>query len=272
MPAFAIDLDEIAPLGEVVDHCLFQIQLATQLVEVGHFQLGTVLDGATGGLELAEHQLQQGTFAGAIVANQANTVTAQDIGGEVAHQWALARPGETDLLQLDNALARGIGSFHLKTGLALTLDALGALLAHGLERAHPTFVAGTPGLDTLADPHLFLRQLLVEQRIGRGFRRQLLLLVFKKAAVVALPVDQLAAIQFHDACGQRLQELTVVGDEQHRAAEFQQHLFQPGDGMNVQVVGRLVEQQYVGLTDQRLGQQHPATPATRQLGHGFFSR
>jgi hypothetical protein len=34
------------------------------------------------------------------------------------------------------------------------------------QRAHPAFVAGAPGLDALANPHLFLRQLFVEQLVG----------------------------------------------------------------------------------------------------------
>ena len=37
----------------------------------------------------------------------------------------------------------------------------------------------------------------------------------------------------------------IVGDEQNRAAVAQQELFQPADGLDVEVVGRLVEQQDV---------------------------
>src|SRR5690606_37624069 len=224
VPPLAVDLDEIPTLGEVVDHGLFQIQLAAQLIKVRHFQLGAMLDGAAGGLKLTEHQFQQGTLAGAVVADQADTVPTNDVGGKTAHQRPLARPSKADLVQLDNTFARGVGSFHLEAGLALPLDTPRAFVPHRLERADPTLVTGTAGLDALANPDLFLGQLLIEQGVGRRFGGQLLLLVFKEAAVVALPVDQLTTVELHDAGGQRLQELTVVGNEQHGTAELQQHL------------------------------------------------
>src|SRR5690606_24268269 len=136
--------------------------------------------------------------------------------------------------------------------LALPRAAPCAFVPHRLGRTDPTLVTGTAGLDALADPDLFLGQLLVEPGVGRRFGGRLLLLVFKEAAVVALPVDQLTTVELHDAGGQRLQELTVVGNEQHGTAELQQHLLQPGNGMDVQVVGGLIQQQHIRLANQRL--------------------
>src|SRR5690554_8148267 len=63
-----------------------------------------------------------------------------------------------------------------------------------------------------------------------------------------------------------------MGNEQHCAVEFQQCFFQPGDGPDIQVVGRLVQQQQVRLGDQRLGQQDTPSPATRQLIQPFICR
>ena len=50
----------------------------------------------------------------------------------------------------------------------------------------------------------------------------------------------------------------IVRDEQQRAAVAQQEIFQPADGVDVEVVGRLVQQQEVRAADQGLGQQHAA--------------
>ncbi|MNN11259.1 hypothetical protein D3C81_1242120 [compost metagenome] len=180
--------------------------------------------------------------------------------------------GEADLLGDDHLLAGLFRRVQLEARLALPLTALGTLEAHRLQRTHAAFVAGTAGLDALADPHFFLGQALVEQRVGRLFRRQLLLLVHQEAGVVAVPVDQVAAVQFEDARGQALQEGPVVGDEQHRTVEAEQRLFQPGDGADVEVVGRLVEQQQVRFGDQRLGQQHAPAPAAGEFGQGLFRR
>ena len=55
-----------------------------------------------------------------------------------------------------------------------------------------------------------------------------------------------------------------MGDEEHGAAVVGEEGFEPLDGLDVEVVGGLVEQQHVGLGDQRARQQHAAAPAARE--------
>ncbi len=151
--------------------------------------------------------------------------------------------GEGHILGDDDLLAGLLCGFHLERGFALDIAPLAALGAQRLQCTHAAFIAGTPRLDALANPHFFLSQLLVEQRIGRFLSRQLLLLVHQEARVVAIPVDQVAAVQFEDTGRQVLQECPVVGDEQHGTVETGKRLFQPGNRADIQVVGGLVEQQ-----------------------------
>ncbi len=70
------------------------------------------------------------------------------------------------MLQVDHFFARRlrIGQRHAR--IASEVAPLGTLSAQCFQRANATFVAGAPGLDALADPHFFLRQFLVEQRVG----------------------------------------------------------------------------------------------------------
>lgn len=63
-----------------------------------------------------------------------------------------------------------------------------------------------------------------------------------------------------------------MGDEQHRALEFLQCFFKPGDRADVEVVGRFVEHQQIRLGHQGLGQQHATTPAAGQFGEGLVGR
>ena len=51
-----------------------------------------------------------------------------------------------------------------------------------------------------------------------------------------------------------------------------QPLLQPGDGVDVEVVGRLVEQQQVGLAGEEPGQRHPFGLAARQGGRSTRRR
>src|SRR5690606_24736851 len=101
----AVDGDEFTTLGEVVDHRLLQLQLVTQLVEIRHFQLGTDLDAATGRLQFAQQQLEQGGLAGAVGTQQTDTVAALDDHGKITDQRFTARVSKADVLGDDHLLA-----------------------------------------------------------------------------------------------------------------------------------------------------------------------
>ncbi|MCY1405549.1 hypothetical protein D9M71_207890 [compost metagenome] len=64
-----------------------------------------------------------------------------------------------------------------------------------------------------------------------------------------------------------VQEVAVVGNDDHGGVTRREHAFQPADGVDVQVVGRFVQQQHVRIGEQRLGQQHPQLPARRHGAH-----
>ena len=56
-----------------------------------------------------------------------------------------------------------------------------------------------------------------------------------------------------------------MADHHHAALEAQQQLLQPADRIEVEVVGRLIEQQHIGLADQGARQGHPLLESARQL-------
>jgi hypothetical protein len=61
-----------------------------------------------------------------------------------------------------------------------------------------------------------------------------------------------------------VEEVAVVGDGDERPVVLAQELLQPADGVDVQVVGRLVEEQGLGVAEERLRQQQP--PARERMG------
>src|SRR5690606_31734105 len=64
-----------------------------------------------------------------------------------------------------------------------------------------------------------------------------------------------------------VQEVTIVRNNDHRALHVIDDVFQPTNGVDVQVVGRFVEQQDVRIGEQRLRQQHPQFPAGCHFAH-----
>jgi len=123
------------------------------------------------------------------------------------------------------------------------------------------------GFHTLADPHFFLRQQFVGLGVDDGFLRQLLFLLQQVGGKVPGVAHQFAAVQLDDTRGHVVQEGPVVGDGDDGALEVHQQAFQPFDGIQIQVVGRLIEQQHVGLGDQRLGQGHTFFGTAGQGAH-----
>ena len=64
-----------------------------------------------------------------------------------------------------------------------------------------------------------------------------------------------------------IQEIAVVGDDDHGPLVAFQMILQPVDTFDVEVIGRLVEKQVVGLPQQQPGQHSPHAPSA---GEGFY--
>ena len=62
----------------------------------------------------------------------------------------------------------------------------------------------------------------------------------------------------------RVEEPAVVGDHDERQVAAQQRLSEPGDRLDVEVVGRLVQQQHVEVTQQQRRQRDPPALPTRE--------
>ncbi len=70
-----------------------------------------------------------------------------------------------------------------------------------------------------------------------------------------------------DPIDHAIEKLAVVGDEQQRPGIVAQPVFQPQDGVEVEVVGRLVEQQEIGAAHERLRHVETNPPAARERAH-----
>ena len=94
----------------------------------------------------------------------------------------------------------------------------------------------------------------------------------EKALVVPLPMQQVTAVQLGDAGSHALQEAPVVGDQDQGPLESLQLLLQPFDGRQIEMVGRLVQQQQIRVDHQRPCQCHTAAPAAGQFRQASIRR
>ncbi len=92
--------------------------------------------------------------------------------------------------------------------------------------------------------------------------------LYFEGAVVARVGAQPAGFDEQDAAHHAVQEFPVVGYQQQCAGIVPQPLLEPEDRVEIEVVGRLVEQQQVRAAHQRARQVRPHFQAARELSHG----
>ncbi len=231
------------------------------LIEICRNQIGAVAQTAAIGGKLAQKHLQEGRLAHAIGADDADAVAAHDAGGKPAQQNPVAEI-LGDILGLDHQLAAHRRRLAGEIGPARPQDAARALGPQSLQSAPAAFVAAAPrghaaqipialGGDALVEAG-GLALLTLDQLLGPG-------LEFVETIVELV---QPSAVQPEHPGREPLQKGAVVADEHHGAGKAQQHLLQPFDGGQIEMVGGLVEQQQIGIAGERAGECcAPALPA-----------
>ena len=76
------------------------------------------------------------------------------------------------------------------------------------------------------------------------------------------PVGQLAIFKVQDPVHGAVQQAAVVADDDDRMGITAQVVFEPKRTFEIEIVGRFVEQQKIGLGEKHAGQRHTHTPAT----------
>ena len=105
----------------------------------------------------------------------------------------------------------------------------------------------------------------------------------QKCVVVATPVAQLSSVEFDNALGHASQKCSVVGNKDDGATETPEQGFDCVDGIDVEMVGGLIQDQQPGIVDQGARQQGAPLAADRHgrelrigidpdLGGGLFNQ
>ena len=86
--------------------------------------------------------------------------------------------------------------------------------------------------------------------------------------VVVADIDvDLAEVDIGDMGADLVQEVAVVGDDDDGVLEAEEEILQPGDGLQIEMVGRLVQQEHVRVAEKGLGEEHPHLVPRFQLLH-----
>ncbi len=179
-------------------------------------------------------------------------------------------------VEVDDVLAEPLGhrDDDLRRGRALLARLRQQLLIALIARLG----LGLPRLGRGRDPLLLARERLLARLLLAAFLLEPLLLLHQPGRIVALVGNALAAIELEDPAGDVVEEVAVVGDDQDRARIVAQMAFEPGHRLGVEMVGRLVEQQQLGLrraaacTARRGGARRPTAWSPRRRRAGSAAR
>ena len=245
-----------------------QVQLVLLVLgEIADAQLRRALHLAGHGLQPSGQQLDQRGLAVAVGAQQGDAVVHVDAQVHAAQDGAVAvadgHPVQRDqrrghLVRLGEVEDDLGVVLHQRDGLqllqrlqpALRLPGLGRLVAEAFDEGHHVLalglLLGRHGLEPLHVGAALLEELVVVAGVGH----------------------QLALIHMNGRRGHRVQQVTVVADQQNRVGVILEVPLQPDGRLQIEVVGRLVEQEQVGPGEQHAGQRHAHPPAAREVGAG----
>ncbi len=220
--------------------------------------------------EQAEHHLEQRRLAHAVAPDDAELLARFEVEFQPVEQRPAIGQIEARVLQLDDAvghLRRGRDDeVHVEFLLRPGLPGEGVVTVHAVAR-----FGGARGR-AAADPFEFaLEEFLTPGflRLGVGHAGGL---GFEERGVVALVGDEVAAREFHDAVGDAVEEIPVVRHEDAGAGIILEEVLQPLDGVGVEMVGRLVEDEQIGPGKQRAAECDaaffPAREAARETVGG----
>ena len=258
-----------------IDHLLLEGLGVAQhrfgvLIEIGQLHGAAQLQASAMGLAPAGDQIQQGGFARAIGANDADAIFRAEVVGEGLQQGGAAGGAgliggpHRQVFGFDRPLAQPplvAGQADLALGLPF-----GGLL-HGLNALDAGLLFGAAGLGPALEPLQLPPQGPLELRLAGGRSGLFLRLAGQVVGVIAAVAAGFAAIHLHDPAGHLIEHVAVVGDQHQGAAEALQIALQPLDAVGVEVVGGLIQQQHVGLGHQGGGQGQALAVAAGEFPH-----
>ena len=221
------------------------------------------LHPAGGGRELAGEQREHRGLAGAVDADEADPVAGAEPPGGVREQRPLAAH-QVDVLEVDDVLAEPLG------GEPLQLEPV-ARRRHVVDQrvggVDPELRLRGPRRRAAAQPgQLLAHQVLPAHLRGRRLPLPLGLGEHERGVPALVGVDD-AVVHLPGRLADRVEEPPVVGDHDQRGRARGEVGGQPGDRLDVEVVGRLVEHEQVVVAEQQRGQRAAAALAAGEAEH-----
>ena len=204
---------------------------------------------------------EQGRFAAAVGPDDADPVRFAEKIGKVSEKPPVPI-AFSDPFDLDDRIAQP-GRERSQLHLPVLRDLFP--VPESFEAADMGLLLGRPGPRPPHHPGQILFIKLGHPAFCRQGIIQSLLLHLQILGVTAVIAESAAPVQFNGLIGDRVQKIAVMGDQQQGFLPVLQIFLQPGHHTQVQMVGRLIQDQQVTGRKQSGRQSRPLLLAARQM-------
>ncbi len=206
----------------------------------------------------------QRRLAGAVASEHTDARTAPDRQVDIAQDHVVGAVAGRQRLRAQHRIGTAIG--FVQGEIDFVRPARRQYPYHAFERLDPALhltrlrCLGAEALDEgfeLSDPLALAVALALELHPA-------LCLLLLEGTVAAGIADQFRLFEMQDGLGDAIDEIAVMRDECQRARIARQPAFEPEDRIEIEVIGRLVEQQQITGCKERARQIQPHPPAARE--------
>ena len=254
--------DEVVAAGNYLINALIGIDILVLLVHIGYFYGLSYLELATIGRIQPHNKAEKGGFTRSVRTNNAYNTIRRQHEVKVVKQEFVAK-SFCYMLSLNNLVAQtgtvGDEDFELLFFL------LHVFVQQFVVRVQTGFSLCLTGFGSHTHPLQLAFQRLAAFAGSLFFLLHALGLLFEPAGVVAFPGNTFATIEFKYPACHMVKEVPVVSYSNYRTFVLLQVLLQPVDGFGIKVVGRLIEEQYVGLLKQQTTERHTTAFTTGKM-------
>ncbi len=262
--------------GHGFPHPLGRVEVPAGLVVVTEANRRARLHPSRGRGQPAGHDVEKGGLAGPVGTHHAQALPGAEVQLEVLEQRGPGAVAVSHAVKLEDPVAQpGRGAPLPPAGQVQVPGPVGG----GATGLHDGGGRGDAGLGLAgtgrgppAQPGQLGPGQVPPHRLGSGLPLGPLGGGRQIAAVA--PVVQVAPppVELEDAGADPIEDVAVMGDHHEPTSKAGQAILQPGDGVDVEVVGGLVQDQEVDLVHQHPGQGHPLGLTPRKRGHVGFDQ
>ncbi len=252
--------------GDGVAHALGRVERRTGLVVVPEPHGRPALETTVGGLVAAGDEVEQRRLAAAVGADDAEALTGVDGQVEALEEQGPVAPSMTDTVEFDDLVAQA-GCSEGQVELPDAGGIFGPTRHDGSGRSDAGLGLSRTGRCAPPEPGQLARREVAPNRFGDDSALLALGAGLEVRRVAAFMHVAAAPVEFEDAGGDPVEHMTIVGYEQKPAPVIGETVLEPRDGLDVEVVGGLVEHEQVGLVDEKPGEGHPLRLTAGQGGH-----